>query len=217
MKLVRVLLADDHQLVRAGFRSLLQQHAWIEVVAEAASGHEALRLIAEHRPDIVMMDVAMPGLNGLEATARVKKDHPRTRVLIVSMTASEEHVLQALRAGAAGYLLKTANSDELALALQTVARGEPYLSSAVSQPVIDAYVRRVGGAGTPLERLTPRQREVLQLVAEGRSTKEIAVELDISIKTAETHRAQLMEALDIHDTAGLVRFAIRAGLVSADS
>jgi DNA-binding NarL/FixJ family response regulator len=216
MKPIRVLLADDHTLVRAGFRSLLQNLAGIQVVAEADNGRDALRLIGTHQPDVVLMDIAMPGLNGLEAAARVSDRFPYVRVIMLSMHVNEEYVLQALRAGAAGYLLKDASTAELELAVKSVARGDTYLSPPVSKQVVSDYVRRVGEP-SPLKRLTPRQREVLQLIAEGHTTKEIAHTLNISVKTVETHRTQLMKRLDIRDIAGLVRYAIRTGLVSPES
>ena len=224
MKPTRVLLAEDHTLVRAGIRALLQNLTGIQVVAEASDGREALRLIKTYQPDVVLMDIAMAGLNGLEATARVTKEFPTVRVVILSMHSTEEYVAQALRAGAAGYLLKDAAAAELELAVTAVARGETYLSPAVSKHVIADYLRRVGdreasggGGATPAsELLTPRQREILQLIAEGRSTKEIAAILHLSVKTVETHRTQLMARLDIHDVAGLVRYAIRIGLVALD-
>jgi DNA-binding NarL/FixJ family response regulator len=222
MNLIRVLLADDHALVRAGIRALLQNLAGIEVVGEADDGREALRLIDELRPDVVLMDIAMPGLNGLEAAARVAKEFPDVRVIMLSMHANEEYVLQALRSGAAGYLLKGARTAELELAVTAVARGETYLSPAASKHVVLGYVQRTGeGAGggsepRPAERLTPRQREILQLIAEGATTKAIGQQLSISVKTVEMHRAQLMERLGIHDVAGLVRYAIRIGLVVPD-
>jgi DNA-binding NarL/FixJ family response regulator len=216
MNPIRVLLADNHTLVRAGLRALLRSIDGIEVVAEADDGREALHLVGTQQPDVVLMDVAMPEMNGLEATARVSKEFPSVRVIILSMHANEEYVLQALRAGAAGYVLKDSGVSELELALKSVSRGETYLSPAVSKHVVADYVRRVGGESNSLEQLTPRQREILQLLAEGRSMKEIAQLLFISIKTVETHRAQLMERLDIHDVPGLVRYAIRIGLVTPD-
>jgi DNA-binding NarL/FixJ family response regulator len=220
---VRVLLADDHHLVRAGIRALLSGVVTVEVVAEASDGREALRLIEAHHPDVVCMDIGMAGMNGLEATARITRDFPGTRVIILSMHATEEYVLQALRAGAAGYLLKDAGLGELELAIRSVSRGETYLSPAVSKHVIDEYVRSTGSSRradtdtTPFDRLTPRQREILQLIAEGHTMHDIARILTISLKTVETHRAQLMDRLDIHDVPGLVRYAIRMGLVSTDS
>jgi DNA-binding NarL/FixJ family response regulator len=213
MKPVRILITDDHTLVRAGFRALLQSIEGLEVVAEAGDGREALLLVAAKNPDIVFMDIGMAGLNGLDATARITKDFPAVRVIILSMHTNEEYVLQALRAGAVGYLLKEAGTAELELAVWAVARGETYLSPGVSKYVIADYVRRVGGEPNSLERLTPRQREVLQLIAEGHTTQEIARTLKISVKTVETHRSQLMERLQIHDIAGLVRYAMRVGLV----
>jgi DNA-binding NarL/FixJ family response regulator len=213
MKSTRILLADDHTLVRAGIRSLVQALPGIQVVAEAGDGREALSLIETHQPDVALLDIAMPGLNGLEVAAQVADNFPFVRVIILSMHANEEYVLRALRAGAAGYLLKDADTAELELAIRAVTRGETYLSPAVSKHVTQ-YVRRVGeGAHSAFERLTPRQREVLQLVAEGHTTQEIACMMNISVKTVETHRTQLMERLDIHDIAGLVRYAVREGLV----
>jgi len=216
MKPIRILLADDHTLVRAGICSLIKNMEGTEVIAEAGDGREALRLVRTHRPDVVLMDVAMPGLNGLEATARIAKKFPHVRVIILSMHINEEYVLQALRAGAAGYLVKGADAAELEIAIRAVARGETYLSPTVSKHVVTDYIQRISGETTSLELLTPRQREVLQLIAEGYSTKKIASTLKISVKTVETHRMQLMERLDIHDIAGLVRYAIRIGLVKPD-
>jgi DNA-binding NarL/FixJ family response regulator len=217
MAAIRTMLVDDHQLFRAGIRSLLQTLSDIEVVAEAGDGREALRLIASHRPDVVLMDIMMPGLNGLDTATRVTRSDPATRVIMLSMNAGEDSVLQALRAGAAGYLVKTADPAELELAIRAVARGETFLSSAISQHVVAACLARDGGEQTSLERLTPRQREVLQLVAEGNSTKLISRRLGVSVKTVETYRSQLMEVLDVHDIAGLTRYAIRKGLVSPES
>ncbi len=216
MKTIRVLVADDHNLVRAGIRALLAPVPEIEVVGEAANGREALDLIQAQPPDVVLMDIAMPGLNGLDTAARVAQGFPGVRIIILSMHANEEYVLQALRAGATGYLLKDADTAELELAIKAVARGETYLSPAVSKHVIDDYLQRLDGQVNPLDRLTPRQREVLQLIAQGYTTKEIALTLGVGVKTVETHRSQLMDELDIHDVAGLVRYAIRMGLVPPD-
>jgi DNA-binding NarL/FixJ family response regulator len=224
MSSIRVLLADDHKLVRGGLSALVQAIGGIEVVAEANDGREAIQLCETFQPDIILMDIAMSGMNGLEATARIKKEFPQVRVIILSMHTSEEYVLHALRAGAAGYLLKDAGISELELAINSVAQGETYLSPPVSKHVITDYVRRVGlnqdredPVDRPaIEKLTFRQREILQLIAEGNSTQEIASLLSISVKTVETHRMQLMERLDIHDVVGLVRFAIRVGLVSVE-
>src|SRR5919109_2153279 len=216
MSPIRILLVDDHDLVRAGIRSLLQNVQGVEVVAESEDGRGALELIRTHRPDVVLMDVAMRGLNGLEAARLIAKQFPTVRVIILSMFANEEYVASALRSGASGYLLKNSSPAELELALKTVARGETYLTAAVSRTVIEDYKSRLAERLTPLERLTPRQREVLQLIAEGSTTKDIARRLDLSVKTVDMHRAMLMKALDIHDIAGLVRYAIRVGLVSPE-
>jgi DNA-binding NarL/FixJ family response regulator len=222
-KPLNVLLADDHTLVRAGIRVLLQGLPGVAVVAEAGDGHEALQLIQRHRPDVVLMDIAMSGLNGLEVTARVSKDFPGVQVIMLSMHGNEEYVMRALQAGAAGYLLKDAAAAELELALRAVTRGEMYLSPAVSKHLV-SYMRRIqdgeantlGATARQADELTPRQRETLQLIAEGKTTKEIATLLTLSVKTVETHRTQLMDRLNIHDIAGLVRYAIRTGLVSSE-
>jgi len=213
--MIRVLLADDHSLVRAGIRSLLGAMADVQVVGEAASGEEALELAARQQPDVVLMDIAMKGITGLEAAARMREMHPAVRVVILSMHSGEEYVLQALRAGAAGYLLKDAATGELELALRSVMRGESWLSPAVSRQVVEGYVQRSGAEAAP-DVLTARQREVLRLVASGKSTKEIAFFLNLSVKTVETHRAQIMERLGIRDVPGLVRYALRTGLVPPD-
>jgi DNA-binding NarL/FixJ family response regulator len=211
---IRVLIADDHELFRAGVRGLLRGFSGIDVVAEAANGNEAVELTLRHKPDILLMDVAMPGLNGIDAAQRITGASPQTRVIILSMHTGEEHVTRALKAGATGYLLKDAQPAELERAVRLVSRGEPYLSPAVSKLLVQGYAR---GGDNPLERLTSRQREVLQLIAEGHTTKAIASRLRVSVKTVETHRAQLMERLGIRDVPGLVRFAIRRGLVASDA
>ena len=213
---LRVLLVDDHALVRAGMRSLLQDIADVEVVAEARDGAEALAAAERERPDVVLMDIAMKGMNGLEAAARLRERQPQAKVIILSMHTSEEYVLLALRAGAAAYLIKDSATSELELALKCVMRGDTYLSPAISRQVVDGYVQRVGAGAGP-DPLTPRQREVLKRIAEGRSTKEIAFDLSLSVKTVETHRAQIMERLGIRDVAGLVRYAMRAGLVPPET
>jgi DNA-binding NarL/FixJ family response regulator len=226
MKPIRVMLADDHALVRAGIRALLASLEGVEVVAEAGDGRHALQLVEAIRPDLVLMDISMPELNGLDAVEKIRRDFPQVRVIILSMHANEEYVLHALRAGAAGYLLKDAGIAELELAVRSVGRGETYLSPPISRSVIDDYLRRLGGPVEPGVlppnphgpggKLTSRQREVLQLIAEGHTTQEIAERLQLGVKTVETHRAQLMERLDIHDVAGLVRYAIRIGLVNPE-
>jgi DNA-binding NarL/FixJ family response regulator len=209
---IRVLLADDHTLVRAGIRGLIEDLPGMEVVGEAGDGHEALRLAEATRPDIVLLDIGMPGMNGLEVLARVVAFDPSIRAVILSMHISEEYVLQALRAGAAGYLLKGSAVAELEIAIRAVARGETYLSPAVSKRVVDDYVSRTGSTAA-IDALTPRQREILQLVAEGHTSKEIGQRLGVSYRTVEVHRAQLMERLNVHDVAGLVRFAVSVGVI----
>ena len=213
---VRVLLADDHALVRAGIRALLESLHGVTVVAEAGNGSEVLELARKHRPDVVLLDISMPGIGGLEASAQLKQELPEVRVVMLSMHANEEYVLQALRAGASGYMLKDSATAELDLALQAVMQGETYLSPPISKQVVEGYVQRVGAEQPAADHLTPRQRQVLQLIAEGLSTKEIAYRLELSVKTVETHRAQLMERLQIRDIAGLVKYAIRNGLVSSE-
>ena len=212
---LRVLIAEDHALVRAGLRKLLESLPALEVVGEAGDGRDALAQVAAKKPDVALLDIAMPGLNGLETAERIVAEQPGTKVILLSMHANEEYVLQALRAGVAGYILKDSALTELELAIQAVRRGDTYLSPAVSRH-IGEYVRRTGEA-TPRESLTQRQREILQLIAEGKSTKGIAGMLGVSVKTVETHRSQLMNKLDIHDIAGLVRYAIRIGLVTPES
>jgi DNA-binding NarL/FixJ family response regulator len=213
---MRTLLVDDHALVRAGLRTLLEGIEGVTVIAEAGNGEEAVQLAAEHRPELVVMDIAMPQLGGLDAAARIRQIVPDCRVLMLSMHVSDEYVRRALRAGASGYLLKDAAAVELELAVKAVMRGETYLSPRVSTQVVDHYVRGPGSAPGPLDNLTPRQREILQHIANGHSTKEIAHQLGLSVKTVETHRAQLMERLGMRDVASLVRLAIRAGLVAPD-
>jgi DNA-binding NarL/FixJ family response regulator len=213
---IRVVLADDHALVRAGIRALLEKLPGIEVVGEADNGREALELIKKSAPNLVLLDISMAELGGLEALPRIVKDFPAVKVLILSAHANEEYVLRALRSGAAGYMLKDAATAELQLAIDSVIEDKTYLSPSISRTVIDSYLERVGGPFSPLEQLTSRQREILQLIAEGKNTKEIADTLDISVKTVEAHRLQLMARLDIHDVPGLVRYAVRSGLVSAE-
>jgi DNA-binding NarL/FixJ family response regulator len=215
---LRLVLADDHTLVRAGMRALLSELPGVEVVGETGDGQEALRLIRECKPDIALIDISMPGLNGLEVAARIGHDHPTTRVIIVSMHGDDETVRRALVAGAAGYMLKNSDRSELELALRTVARGDTWLSPSLTKRVVQALTQ--GGQSAtagPLQVLTPRQREVLQLVAEGHSNKEIASRLNVALKTVETHRTELMERLGIHGVAGLVRYAIQVGLVRPES
>jgi len=216
MAAIRVVLADDHALMRAGLRAILGNLPDIEVVAEAADGRMAAELCVRHRPDIVLLDVSMPGLNGIGAAEQIVKAGIGTRVIILSMFGSEDYVLQALRAGASGYILKGASTSELELAIRTVADGETFLGPSISNTVITGYLEMATRGKHSSEVLTLRQREVLQLLAEGNSTKQIAYLLKVSVKTVETHRAMLMERLGIRDLPGLTRYAIRAGLVAAE-
>jgi len=208
---LRIVIADDHTLVRAGLVGLLTRMADVEVAGEAADGRAALKLIKDLQPDIAILDISMPELNGLDAAEKMKQVSPKTKVIILSMHANEEYVAQALKAGASGYLLKDAATAELDMAVKVVAQGQFYLSPAISRQVVDSYLQ---GGPTGLDLLSPRQREILQLIAEGKSTREIAEILHLSVKTIETHRAQLMDRLDIHDVAGLIRYALRKGLIT---
>lgn len=213
MKPIRVLLADDHTLIRAGIRALLERMERVEVVGEAGDGRHALKLIQELTPDVVLLDLQMPGLSGFDVLQETSQKFPDVKILVLSVHDNEEYALRALRSGAAGYLPKSAASAELEQAIGQVSRGELYLSPVIAQ--LESTRGGRTGRAAPVE-LTPRQREVLTLVAEGYSTKDIARTLEISVKTVETHRAQLMERLGIHDVAGLVRYAIRTGIVKLD-
>ncbi len=214
VKPVRLILADDHTLVRAGIRALLEKLPGVEVVGEAADGREVLKLVKLHRPDVVLMDISMPGLNGLEAAVRMAKEFPDVRVIILSMHQNEEYVWRALKAGAAGYLLKKAATAELEIALQRVALGEFYLSQEISTQLPNSFpLDGIANRKSPFEQLTSRQREILQLIAEGQNTKGIAELLKVSPKTVEYHRIKLMDCLNVHDVPGLVRFALRVGLI----
>jgi DNA-binding NarL/FixJ family response regulator len=210
------LLADDHALVRAGIRALLNTIEGVEVIAEAGTGREALQLIRELQPDIVLLDITLPDLSGLEVLKESKKDFPDLRVIILTVHEAGEYAMEALRAGAAGYLPKSAAANELQVAIKIVSRGETYVSGEVSRKTLLEFSQGATEHTHFLARLTPRQREILTLIAEGHSTKDIARRLNISVKTVESHRAQLMERLDIHDVAGLVRYAIKKGLVKVD-
>ena len=214
---IQVVLVDDHVLIRAGLRALLHSLPNIEVIGEASDGHEAIDVIAQHQPDVVIMDIAMPGLNGVDSARRIVKQTPSTRVIILTMHANEEYVGRALEAGAKGYLLKGAEPAELELVLKAVMRGETYLSPSISKHLVQDYLSHRKEKMHPLPDLTARQREVLQLIAEGCSTKDIANKLKLSVKTVDTHRSELMHRLDIHEVAGLVRYAIRIGLVSTET
>ena len=218
VKSIRVLLADDHTLVRAGLRALLEKLPGVTVAGEASNGREVIDLIKAHQPDVVLMDISMPGLNGLQALARITRDFPEVRVIILSMHHNDEYVLQALKSGASGYLLKRAATAELPVALKNVFGGEIYLSREISNQFLKKFpLQHIARSHSPLEQLTPRQREILQLLAEGQTTKAIAAILKVSDKTVEYHRSKLMAGLKIFDVAGLVRFAMRTGLISAES
>ena len=211
---IRLILADDHTLVRAGIRALLEKLPGVEVVAEAGDGREVLNLIKLHRPDVVLMDITMPGLSGLEVAERIIKELPKIKIIMLSMHHNEEYVWRALKAGASGYLLKKSATAELATALQRVTRGEIYLSKEISDGLPrDFALDGIANRKSPLEQLSGRQREILQLIAEGQNTKGIADLLKVSPKTIEYHRIKLMDCLNVHDVAGLVRFALRVGLI----
>lgn len=210
--MIRILIAANHTLTRSDIRSLLAGRPDIQVVGEARDGIEALQLIQQHQPDVVLMDIPMPMMNGLETARRAKAQFPDVRVVIISMYTNEEFVLRALRVGAEAYLANDAGGLELENAILSVVRGETYVCPKVSRVLVN-YVRRTARELQPIERLTRRQREVLQLIAEGKTTKEIAQILGISVKTVETHRSRLMEELDLHDVAGVVRYAIRSGVI----
>lgn len=211
MKEIRVLVADDRALIRGGVRALLENLPELQIVAEASDGPEALRLIRQHQPDVALLKSAMSKLSGFEVSASVRKECPQVHVIILTTHTDEECLRQALCCGAAGFLTVTASAAELEVAIKTVADGKPHISSSTTQLLVD-FVRSKPG-NEALERLTHRQREVLQLIAEGHSTKQIALVLRISVKTVETHRTLLTDRLDIHNTAGLVLFAIKAGLI----
>ena len=217
MSLIRVLLADDHALVMAGIRSLVEEQGNTQVVAEASNGREAVALTLQHKPDLVIMDISMKDLNGIEATAQIMAVMPSTRVLILSMHTTEDFVRRAIKAGAVGYLVKDSAPLDLKMAITAVLSGEIYLSPRVSKQIVSGVLHGPLAQNEPsMDLLTARQREILQLIAEGKSTKEIAFQLNVSVKTVETHRSALMDRLGIHDIAGLVLYAVRHGLISVD-
>jgi DNA-binding NarL/FixJ family response regulator len=215
---VRVVLADDHPIVRNGIKAELEAMTGVQVLAEANDGREAIEAVQAHNPDVVFMDISMHGLNGLEATRRISKEFPKVKVVILSMHQSEEYFWGALKAGASGYLLKKAATAELRSALERVLSGEIYLSREISDKLVKKLpLQHIAHQKTPLERLTDRQREILQLIAEGQTTKAIALILNVSPKTVEYHRAQLMQRLGIFDIPGLVRFALQSGLIAEET
>lgn len=214
--LIRVLVADDHALVRAGICALVERIDGVEVIAEAGDGREALRLIREQRPQIVLLDITLPELNGFEVLDITVKEFPEISLIVLSVHEAEEYAIRALRLGAMGYLPKSAASTELELAIRAVARKEKYVSPELSKKTFLEHVKYAAEGRSPVAELTPRQLEVLRMIAERHTTKDIAHHLKISVKTVESHRAQLMERLNIHDVAGLVHYAIRMGLVTIE-
>ena len=205
----RVSLADDHSLIRQALRALLEKQGF-QVVSEASDGQEALRSVEKTQPDVAILDIGMPVLNGMDAARELMKSSPKTRVILVTQHDEDQYVMEALRAGVRGYVLKSQAAEDLVHAIQEVCRGSVYLSPNVSSAVVDAYLSKTYASPDPL---SGRERQVLQLIGEGKSTKAIATHLGISVKTAESHRARLMKKLDIHETASLVRYAIRRGLI----
>lgn len=218
MSPIKVLLAEDHTIVRKGIRALLDGVTDIEVVGEAEDGREAVEKVGQLQPDVVLMDNTMPILNGLEATHQIKKLFPKTRVLILTMHTDEEYIFQFLQAGASGYLIKKTAPKELVSAIKAIYRGDSFLSPSISKKVIDEYLRHVEEASKPnsYTQLTDREREVLQLIVEGFSNKEIAEQLHLSVKTVGNHRLNLMEKLDLHNVSDLTKYAIRKGIISLE-
>jgi DNA-binding NarL/FixJ family response regulator len=217
MKKIKILIADDHSLVRTGLRQLLEGSAEFSVVGEAESGEEAVRQVAKLKPDIAILDISMPGMSGIEATRTIGRENTGTRVLILTIHESEEYIYQMVRAGASGYVLKDAGRDELFTAVRAVAAGERFFSPGVSKLMVEEFIRRAteqeSGPPAPDEVLTNRESEILKHIAEGLTNQQIADKLFISVRTVDTHRTNLMQKLDIHDTASLVRYAIQKGLV----
>jgi len=213
MSKIKILIADDHRILRQGIRSLLAPQPDFEVVGETADGPETLKETFRLKPDVVLMDIGMPNLNGFEATRQIKKKLPEVKVLVLTMYLDDEYVLQALQSGASGYVLKDVAVEELVTAIRAVNNDQYYLSPSISRTVIDAYLRKTEkGEKEPSELLTAREKEIVQLIAEGYTNKEIAAKLYISVKTVDAHRSHIMEKLDIHDVALLVKYAIRKGI-----
>ena len=216
MRKIRIVLADDHKLMRSGLRVLLEQQPDFTVVGEASDGRDAVALVASQRPDVLVMDIGMPSLNGIEAAAQITQSHPEVAIVMLSMHSDESYVLRALKAGAKGYLLKDSAEADLIRAVHAVADGKSFFSPAVSKVLLDDYVRKLQRSGTedPYDLLTPREREVLQLVAEGKSNKEVAQLLNLSVYTIETHRSNIMEKLNLHGVPELILYAVRKGIIS---
>jgi DNA-binding NarL/FixJ family response regulator len=225
MKKTRILIADDHDVVRSGLKMLLRSRKEYAIVAEAADGEEAVRLVERHHPDVVFLDISMPNLDGIEAAKIIKRDHPETKIIVLTVHEDEEYAIQVLRAGASGYLLKNAGKQEIFDAVKSALSGDRFFSPRISNLIVDGFVRRADepqppkpGEATPLkQQLTERETQVLQYIARGYTNRQIADELCLSFRTVNTHRANLMQKLDIHDTAGLVRHAINIGIVAPDS
>ncbi len=215
---IRVLLVDDHRILREGVRALLAGEPGIKVVGEAEDGEAAVLQVDTVRPDVVLMDMVMPNLGGLEATVRIKERHPEVVVLVMSMHDNDEYVQQVIKAGASGYVLKGVTGDDLVQAIKAVHEGASFVDPAIAAKLVEDYVRRVRGdvASDPKELLTPREQEILALVAEGHSNHEIAVHLFLSKKTVETHRANIMRKLELHDVTELVKYALRRGIIHLD-
>lgn len=216
MRKTRILLADDHQLMRSGLRLLIEQQPDLTVVGEAANGREAVALAKTLRPDVAVMDISMPNLNGIEAAHQIKQSHAEIAVIVLSMHSDESYVLRALRAGAKGYLLKDSAESDLIEAVRAVARGKSFFSPAVSKVLLDDYMRKLkhSGAEDAYDLLTPREREILQLVAEGKSNKEVANLLHLSVYTVETHRSNIMQKLNLKGVPELTLYAVRKGIIS---
>jgi DNA-binding NarL/FixJ family response regulator len=215
---IRILLADDHKILRRGLRQLLEKESHLEIVAEAEDGRTAVQLSQKLSPDIVIMDISMQDLNGIEATRQIISHAPRTKVIVLSMHSGQKYVTEVLKAGASGYLLKDCDSDEVFAAIRAVVANETYMCPQIATVLRNDYLQRILQAETPLSStLTPREREVLQLMAEGKSTKEIAFAFNLSVKTVEAHRQRIMEKLNIHSIAELTKYAIREGLTSVES
>ncbi len=216
MKKVRILLADDHTVMRAGLRALLERQPNLEVVGEAADGRQTVELASSHVPDVVVMDIAMPNLNGVEATRRMVSKQPTISVVILSMYSDESYVMRALEAGARAYLLKDSAVTDLIRAIEAVSQGKSLFSPKISRILAEEYIRalRQKGVADSYELLTPREREILQLLAEGKTNKEVATSLNISVYTAETHRGNILQKLNLHSTAELVLYAVRKGIIS---
>jgi two-component system response regulator NreC len=216
MRKTRIVLADDHKLMRSGLRVLLEQQPDLTVVGEASDGREAVALVASQRPDVLVMDIGMPSLNGIEAAAQITQSNPEAAIVMLSMHSDESYVLRALKAGAKGYLLKDSAEADLIRAVRAVAEGKSFFSPAVSKVLLDDYVRKLKRSGTedPYDLLTPREREVLQLVAEGKSNKEVAQLLNLSVYTVETHRSNIVEKLNLHGVPELILYAVRKGIIS---